>query len=298
MTMMLVTDFLPVVSMNDYRCPEGLVETMADANAEPKPSLQIIVAGLPRTGTTSMTRALEILLKGKVFDGGAASYIGDAHLQRRMLELARHCPMKTLVDRTFVLHRLAQLTEGCVASSDQPGCYFVEELLQLYPNAKVIVTIRDKESWWASYSALWQSLHELYPWSWLSTQLRRFCVFSFEFWRRVPEAVGTAQCEPWPMSNQKELYDAHAAYVRRVVPPNQLFYFDVKSGWKPLCEILDVPVPDEPFPHIFPRSWLIKGKNDLLAKMRRRFVGLLGAAGLLMAGVAYVGLKFLTGRNT
>jgi hypothetical protein len=212
-----------------------------------------------------------------------------------MLELAWHCPTKTLVDRTFVLYRLAQLTEGCVASSDQPGCYFVEELLQLYPDAKVIVTVRDKESWWASYSALWQSIHDLYAWSWPSPQLRRFCLFSFEFWKRVPQAVGIPPCEAWPMSNQEGLYDAQAAYVRRVVPPDQLFYFDVKSGWKPLCEILDVPVPvpDEPFPHIFPRSWLDKGTTELLARLRRRFVVLLGAVGLVTAIVSCIGGKHM-----
>lgn len=267
---------------------------MADADNKCEPILQVIVAGLPRTGTTSMTRALEILLKGKVFDGGAVSYNGNARTQRQMLELAQHCPMKTLVDRTFVQYRLAQLTEGCVASSDQPGCFFVEELLQLHPDAKVIVTTRDRESWWASYSALWQSLHEIYQWSWLTPQVNRFCVFSFEFWKRVPQAVGLPQCEPWPMSKQEGLYDAHAEYIRRVVPPSQLFYFDVRSGWKPLCEILGVPVPNEPFPHIFPRSWLEQGKVNLVAKFKRRLVILLGAAGLMTATVIYAGRSFLS----
>lgn len=241
-----------------------------------------------------MTQALETLLKGKVFHGGAASYNGNAYLQRQMLELAQHCPIETLVDRTFVQYRLAQLTEGCVASSDQPGCYFIEELLELYPNAKVIVTTRERESWWASYSALWQSLHDIYPWSGLTPQVKRFCVFSFEFWNRVPQAVGMAQCEPWPMSNQQGLYDAHAEYIRRVVPSNQLFYFDVKSGWKPLCEILDVPVPDQPFPHIFPRSWLEQGESNLKAKFKRRLAILLGAAGLITATGVYAARMLLS----
>ena len=267
---------------------------MADSAAEPKPTLQVIVGGLPRTGTTSMTAALENILKGRVFDGGSASYSGNARLQGKMLELAQHCPMKSLSDRTFVRHRLAHLTEGCVASSDQPGCFFIEELLQLYPDAKVIVTTRDKTSWWASYSALWQSIHDLYPWSWLSPQLHRFCVFSFEFWRRVPQAVGMPQCEAWPISNQEGLYEAHAEYVRRIVPPDQLFYFDVKQGWGPLCRILDVPVPDERFPHIFPRSWLHQGKAKSLAKLKRRFVLLVGGVGLVMGIAGYAVL----GKNT
>jgi hypothetical protein len=36
--------------------------------------------------------------------------------------------------------------------------------------------------------------------------------------------------------------------LRRIVPPEKLYFFNVKDGWEPLCKILDVPVPDEPFP--------------------------------------------------
>ena len=240
-----------------------------------------------------MTRALEILLKGKVFDGGAISYFSDRRTQNSMIELARRCSMKTPADRTFVLDRLAQLAEGCIASSDQPGCYFLEELLELSPNAKVIVTTRDKESWWASYSQLWQSIHDLYPWSWLQPQLHRFCVFSFEFWRRVPEAVGLSERPAWPMSNQEGLFEAHAAYVKRVVPAEQLFYFDVKSGWAPLCQILDLPVPDEEFPHAFPRSWLVQGRAKSLAQLKKRFAILLGAGGLVLGLLGYAGQAYL-----
>ncbi|KIW98125.1 uncharacterized protein Z519_01709 [Cladophialophora bantiana CBS 173.52] len=267
---------------------------MANTGADSKPTtLRVIVGGLPRTGTTSMTKALEILLEGPVFDGGSASFTGNAAMQRRLLELAEHCPMKTLVDRTFVQYRLAELTEGCVASSDQPGCYFLEELLQLYPDAKVICTVRERESWWASYSTLWQGIHDLYPWSWLSPSLRRFCVFSYEFWRRVPQAVGMPPCEPWPMANQEKLYDAHAEYVRGVVPPNQLFFFNVRDGWEPLCKILNVPVPNEPFPHLFPRSWLEKGTVALVARLKRRLAIFLGLMGLLIVVSRYAGKNYL-----
>ncbi|KIW33897.1 uncharacterized protein PV07_00712 [Cladophialophora immunda] len=266
---------------------------MANVDDEQNPTLRVIVGGLPRTGTTSMTKALQILLNGPVFDGGSASYTGDANTQRRMLELAQHCPMRTLVDRAFVQYRLAELTQGCVASSDQPGCYFLEELLQLYPEAKVICTVRERDSWWASYSALWQGIQDLYPWSWLSPSLRRFCIFSYEFWKRVPQAVGIPQCEPWPLLNQEKLYEAHAEYVQRVVPPDQLYFFNVRDGWEPLCKILNVPVPNEPFPHAFPRSWLQEGKIALIAGLKRRFAVLMGLVGLLIGVTVYAGNRYL-----
>ncbi|KAK5080670.1 hypothetical protein LTR05_008374 [Lithohypha guttulata] len=250
-------------------------------------SVEVIVAGLPRTGTTSMTRALEILLKGSVFDGGAASYTGTYQTQRKLLDLAQHCPTHTTEDRTFVLNTLATLTRDHIATSDQPGCYFVEELLELYPSAKVIVTTRDYDSWWASYSTLWRSIHQIYAWTWLDpfSQLRRFCVFSVKFWDRVPQAVGLEGHRPWwPMENHEGLYEAHAEYVKRVVPSEQLFYFNVKDGWRPLCDILGVDVPEqEPFPHIFPRAWLDKGTEATVARLKKRLVPLIAGVGLIVA---------------
>jgi hypothetical protein len=241
-----------------------------------------------------MTAALEILLKGKVFDGGAASFSGSAPLQRQMLELARRCPAKTPLDRAFVQYRLAQLTDGCVASSDQPGCYFVAELLQLYPDAKVIVTMRDRDSWWASYSALWEGICDLQAHSWLFPQTRRFCEFSFRFWDRVPQVLGLKQCEPWPMENQEGLYEAHAAYIRRVVPEGQLFYFDVKSGWAPLCDILGVKeVPQGAFPHVFPREWLKRGKADQRQRMKKRLLLVGGGVGVVVGAAVYAVRRYL-----
>ena len=101
------------------------------------------------------------------------------------------------------------------------------------------------------------------------------------------------QCEAWPMSNQKGLYEAHAEYVRRVVPEKQLFYFDVKTGWGPLCQILEVALPQEEFPHIFPRSWLIQGKAKSLALLKMRLAVLVIAGGLLLGVLGYAGQVYL-----
>ena len=32
-------------------------------------------------------------------------------------------------------------------------------------------------------------------------------------------------------------------------PKERLLVYDLKEGWGPLCEFLEVPVPDKPFPH-------------------------------------------------
>lgn len=59
----------------------------------------------------------------------------------------------------------------------------------------------------------------------------------------------------------------HEDYIRRVVPSDRLFFFNVKDGWEPLCKILNCPVPNEPFPRA----------NDSKA-MQKFFEGILKAA--------------------
>jgi hypothetical protein len=46
-----------------------------------------------------------------------------------------------------------------------------------------------------------------------------------------------------------EVFVRHVADVRAAVPPERLLVFEVAQGWEPLCGFLNVPVPDEPFPH-------------------------------------------------
>ena len=54
--------------------------------------------------------------------------------------------------------------------------------------------------------------------------------------------------------NDRELviaaFNAHVARVKRAFDPDRLFVFEAKDGWDPLCQFLQVPVPNEPYPHI------------------------------------------------
>ena len=47
-----------------------------------------------------------------------------------------------------------------------------------------------------------------------------------------------------------QFYQDHVAEVKRIVPKDKLLVFEVKQGWQPLCDFLNVPVPENPFPRI------------------------------------------------
>lgn len=84
----------------------------------------------------------------------------------------------------------------------------------------------------------------------------------------------------------------HNEDVKRTVPPEKLLVFSVKEGWAPLCEFLDVPVPDEPFPHVNDRqsfkkmygAWGAAG-NAIIAA-----VGAVGAVAIAVAVRAFLHL--------
>lgn len=47
---------------------------------------------------------------------------------------------------------------GYVATTDAPAIFFVEELVRLYPDAKVVCTVREPNRWWDSYQELINTL--------------------------------------------------------------------------------------------------------------------------------------------
>ena len=68
--------------------------------------------------------------------------------------------------------------------------------------------------------------------------------------------------------------NAHNEEVKRTVPADRLLVWSVKEGWGPLCEFLELPVPDEPFPHINDRTEflnrIIDGSLAALTEWRER----------------------------
>src|SRR6185369_3613405 len=101
-------------------------------------TLTVIGTGFGRTGTDSLREALNML------------GFGPCH---HMVEVNTHDEQKRLWralaggtnagwDTLFAGYR------SCV---DWPSAYYWRELIQVYPNAKVLLTYRSPESWWESF---------------------------------------------------------------------------------------------------------------------------------------------------
>jgi hypothetical protein len=158
------------------------------------------------------------------------------------------------------------------ATVDFPGCSFYKELMDTYPDAKVLLTVRDPERWYEStYETVYQ-LSLLMP-RWLRWPQR----FS-EIHRLLSEVYwGGLFEERFEYRGRAiALFNAWNAEVQATVPADKLLIFDVKQGWEPLCAFLGVPVPTEPFPHENDRAEMLTrvGRLRSIRRWTRLVVGI------------------------
>jgi hypothetical protein len=100
-------------------------------------ALEVIGAGFGRTGTKSLKAALEEL----GFD--PCYHMSELFGHPEHVELWEAAARGKSVDWN-------ELLGGYRATTDWPACSFYEELMQSYPDAKVILTLRDPNRWYES----------------------------------------------------------------------------------------------------------------------------------------------------
>jgi len=238
---------------------------------ESRESLRIIGAGLPRTGTSSLNAALRVL--------GYNPY----HQLEIMKDQGLHASKWADVGagRTSPVEMLQFLSQyGYNATLDYPASEYYEVALELYPNAKVIMTVRDDpKSWEKSWNTLIRSTALIWEHSPTLTYPNPIRLLAPQKWQQMRElrcsygvrSFGLEPCEMLNAYRSKpdgwlgKLYEKHTVNVREKVPPERLLEFNVKEGWEPLCSFLGLPVPDIPFPNIndsslfiqFRKAWLL-----------------------------------------
>jgi hypothetical protein len=198
--------------------------------------LQVIGAGFGRTGTWSLKAALEQIGAGPCF---------------HMVDLREH------PDRAA--HFLAALRgepndwsatfEGYNSSVDWPGCTFYKDLMATYPDAKVILSVRDPEKWYQSAEKTIYALKEAA----VRQQLAEDRVVA------PPEVLMMIKTLIWDTTFEDrfadkdfaiDVFNRHNEEVKQYVPADRLLVYEIQEGWEPLCELLGVDVPDAEFPHL------------------------------------------------
>lgn len=191
-------------------------------------SLLVIGAGYPRTGTSSLKAALDQLGFGPCY-----------HMSEL---LTRPDHWQVWLDAMHgTLPDWDALYAGYRATADVPGCLFYRELAAKYPQAKLVLTTRDPDSWFDStqqtvLAPMMEPVRHGRP---------RLLI-------EMMTAIG------WngdvPGAHDKDVMVgrmlSHNAAVVRDIPSERLLVWQASQGWERLCAFLGVSVPAHPFPRI------------------------------------------------
>ena len=230
--------------------------------------LDIIGAGMGRTGTTSLKAALERL------------GFGPCYHMTELFEHPEHLDAWRAAVRGEPVDWEGPLKDYR-STLDWPGAPFYEELMEAYPEAKVILTVRVPDRW---YESTLNTIYEM-------TATTSSPLFSLMSWivprlRSVKQANRLVGTLAWQGTFGGRFEDREYAIsvfdewnegVKRRVPAEKLLVYDVKQGWGPLCEFLGVEAPEgEPFPHL----------NDTKIFRRRILIARTVAAASLIGGAS------------
>jgi hypothetical protein len=201
--------------------------------------MNVIGAGVGRTGTLSLKAALERLGFGPCFHG---RHVLD-HPDRLPLWQAAAAGQPVDWNAVFA---------GYAATVDWPGAAFWRQLADTFPSAKIILTVRNADGW---YESVHNTIFRMFgdgPADDRVAEARRIVpgldVFTSFHRRMIWDGFFAGRFADRDYAIRT--YEAHNAAVRRQAPADRLLVIEPGSGWEPLCAFLGVEVPDEPYPHL------------------------------------------------
>jgi hypothetical protein len=192
-------------------------------------ALKVVGAGLGRTGTLSLKFALEQIGFGPCYH--MTEVMLNPEAPPLWIRAAEGGPDW---EATF---------DGFAATVDYPACSFWKELSDYYPDAKVLLSVRDPDQWFDSTQATIFSEHARQMI--MQTPMRAF--MEKTAWKVFGDRIHDREF-------MVAEFKRHNAEVQRTIPPDRLLVYEASQGWEPLCRFLGVSVPDTPFPRVNTRD--------------------------------------------
>lgn len=194
-------------------------------------ALSVIGAGFGRTGTLSLKFALDQLGFGPCY---------------HMLEVIKNPGFADYWYAAAIGEPVDwdQVFDGYHSTVDWPSTHFYSQLADFYPEAKVILTLRDPERWHQSgENTIFQPLRAT-----MNSEDPEVIARG-----RMAQKVVLEQAMDGKIDDKEgliEVFNRHIETVKSTIAPERLLVYEVAEGWGPLCDFLGVPVPDEPFPRV------------------------------------------------
>jgi hypothetical protein len=227
--------------------------------------MKVIGAGLPRTGTLTQKVAVEMLGLGPCY-----------HWVDVLADLDRVGQWQRALDGEGPWE---EIFAGFNSTVDWPGGYFYRELMERYPQAKVLLSVRRPEAWERSFrETIWDMGHGESLLRLLSSarakvdpQWRDYLALVERMFWGPQGTFAKGHATPAELIAEME---RHNDEVRSTVPAERLLVWEVGEGWAPLCKFLEVEVPAQPLPHVNDRETFMgrvaDGAIDTLRAWRER----------------------------
>jgi len=221
----------------------------------------VIGVGPPKTGTSSLRRALDILGRkaahGNTMFSSAFDPVWDDVYNG---------------DNVPAINKILQAGYDATAG-DSPWCFMYEDLMRMKPNYKVIMSVHPRgPDGWVESTHTWNEFHVkgVYdPGGWSTppgfgnrniTDFPPERVNENNYASKLDCFINETHNQSW-RDRCKQGYLAHYDTVRRTVPRERLLEFNVSDGWAPLCSFLGLPVPNVTFPDVNDRTNGHPGKH-------------------------------------
>ncbi|KAI0128612.1 hypothetical protein BJ170DRAFT_336573 [Xylariales sp. AK1849] len=193
--------------------------------------MKVLILGMPRTGTQSLADALIQLGIAPVYH---MREVGKNKHQSLWIE-ALEAKFEGK-GQPYGRVQFDRILGDFEALADYPAAIFPTELIEAYPEAAIILTVRNEDKWCDSMMA---TLRHAYthapdpnpsPMAPLASKYHACC------WK-----------DDFP-SHGRAAYLCQTAVVREAVKARKFLEYETGSGWGPLCEFLSLEVPDAPYP--------------------------------------------------
>ena len=197
-------------------------------------ALKIIGAGFGRTGTLSLKAALEQL------GYGPCHHMKEVMLNNDQAEWFSQASKGVEVDWHEVFNKYS-------SAVDWPAAAYYQELAESFPDAKFVLGVRDPDAWYESVENTIFRVIPNFP-KWIRFIFPRSDKVFNMIEKTIWQGEFSGQFEDKGTAIQ--VFNERIETIKKMFPPERLLIHTSKDGWEPLCEFLDVDIPDTPYPWV------------------------------------------------